>query len=236
MGEWQIEAALEARFRSLGADGPAFGTIVGSGERGCILHYSENTGSLEAGDLVLLDGGAAVGLYSADLTRTFPVSGRFTGAQRAAYQIVESARTAAVRAIRPGVTVEAVQASAVQAIVEGLVAEGILQGDPDELREREDCKPFFPHRVSHWLGLDVHDPGSYEDDGGARILEPGMVLTVEPGLYFRPGSSEAARSFEGLAVRVEDDVLVTSEGHEVLSADVPTNADDLCRLVGSAEG
>ena len=232
-GEWEVEAALEAAFRSSGADGPAFGTIVGSGRNACVLHYVENVDRLRSGDLTLIDAGAAVGLYAGDVTRTFPVSARFSAPQRVVYDIVESARAAAVEAIEPGASVAGVQEAAVRVLVEGLVAAGVLEGDPEELRASDAYKPYFPHRVSHWLGLDVHDPGDYAKGDESRILEAGMVLTVEPGLYFGEGVTGGAEAFGGIGVRIEDDVLVTDEGYEVLSQGVPTEPAKIEELVGS---
>ena len=192
IGEWELEAVMEGAFRRAGADGAGYQTIVGGGKNACVLHYAQNRCALSGGELVLLDAGAEVGLYNADITRTVPVSGRFTGEQRAVYEVVEAARVAAVAAARPGNTIAAVHEAAVATITEGLVELGVLEGPPETLAEADKHKPFFPHRTSHWLGLDVHDPGDYTQDGRPRTLEPGMVFTVEPGLYFRPGG-EAGR-------------------------------------------
>jgi Xaa-Pro aminopeptidase len=231
VGEWELEAVLDGGFRRAGADGPAYETIVGGGSRACILHYVENRCRLGAADLVLIDAGAAVGLYHADITRTWPVSGRFSAEQRAVYEIVESARSAAVAAVRPGATIAAVHAAAVAEMVAGLVELGVLEGDPAELAAEEKHKPFYPHQTSHWLGLDVHDVGDYARAGASRVLEPGMVFTVEPGLYFRPGA-EGADRYQGIGVRIEDDVLVTAGGCENLTGALPTDADRIAELVG----
>jgi len=233
LGEWEVEAVLEAAFRSSGADGPAFGTIVGSGMNACVLHYVRNADLLRSGDLTLVDAGASFGLYAGDVTRTFPVDGRFTDRQRTVYELVDGARAAAVAAVRPGVTITEVHEAAERVLVEGLIATGVLEGDAEELRAMDAHKAYFPHQVSHWLGLDVHDPGDYADDGGSRVLEAGMVLTVEPGLYFGAQAPDEAEAFRGIGVRVEDDVLVTDDGHEVLSSGVPSGADEIEELVGS---
>jgi Xaa-Pro aminopeptidase len=198
-----------------------------------VLHYVANGATLEENQLVLVDAGAAAGLYAADITRTWPVSGRFTGEQRAVYEIVDAARAAAVAATRPGATVAGVHRAAVEVITDGLVALGVLSGERDALIQEEKHRPFYPHQTSHWLGLDVHDVGDYERAGESRVLEPGMVLTVEPGLYFRPGLAEAGR-FAGIGVRVEDDVLVTAQGRENLTGALPTAADRVAELVGRA--
>lgn len=231
-GEWVVEAAVDGAFRAAGGSGPGFGTIVGSGANGCVLHYVANSHVLEAGDLVLVDAGAEVGLYNGDITRTWPVDGRFTGPQRAVYEVVEAARAAAVAAVRPGAAVGDVHEAAVRVVVEGLVSLGLLEGRLDDLVEREAHKAFFPHQTSHWLGLDVHDPGDYTRGEASRVLEPGMVFTVEPGLYFRP-SLERTGPYAGIGVRIEDDVLVTADGAENLTAALPTAPSEVAALVGS---
>lgn len=239
-GEWQVEAAIEHAFRREGAEGPAFATIVGSGTNACVLHYISNSRTMESGDLVLVDAGAEVGLYSGDVTRTVPVTGRFSPRQRDVYDLVEAARTAAVERIRPGATVADVHDAATRTLVQGLVELEVLSGDVDELIEEGDYRRFFPHRTSHWLGLDTHDPGDYMRDGESRVLESGMVLTVEPGLYFRPPENgeegdedpDRAAPFRGVGIRIEDDVLVTESGAEVLTAHLPTEPDRVAGLVG----
>lgn len=232
MGEWELEAALEATFRTLGADGPAYESIVGSGPNACVLHYVENRRVMDSDDLVLVDAAAAVALYAADVTRTFPVAGSFTPEQRAVYEMVEEARAAAVAAVRPGTRISDVHRAAIEVVLGGLVEAGVLEGELDELVESEAHKPYFPHRTSHWLGLDVHDPGDYVVEGESRVLEPGMVLTVEPGLYFRSGAGHHATPFSGIGVRIEDDLLVTEDGFELLSRGLPTDPEALTELVG----
>jgi len=232
IGEWELEAVMEGAFRRAGADGAGYQTIVGSGKNACVLHYVQNRCALEGGELVLVDAGAEVGLYHADITRTIPVSGRFTDEQRAVYEIVEAAHAAAVAAARPGVTIGAVHQAAVGVITAGLVELGVLEGSPETLAEEEKYKPFYPHQTSHWLGLDVHDVGDYAQAGRSRTLEPGMVLTVEPGLYFRPGGEAGAARFAGIGVRIEDDLLVTSSGCDNLTGALPTSADSVAELVG----
>jgi len=234
VGEWELEAILDGAFRRKGARGPAYPTIVGSGANACVLHYVDNDCTVHDGDLVLVDGGAEVDLYVSDVTRTFPVSGSYTAAQRAIYNLVLEAHDQAIEGIRPGVTIEAIHHTVRDVLVQGLLDLELLEGSKAEVIDTEAYKPFFPHQTSHWLGLDVHDVGDYAASGVSQVLEPGMVLTVEPGLYF-PGSSEGpavADEYVGLGVRIEDDVLVTVEGHEVLTADLPVAADEMERLVG----
>ncbi len=239
VGEWEIEASLEGTFRRLGGAGPAFATIVGGGSNGCVLHYTDNRARLRAGDLVLVDAGAEVALYSGDVSRTWPVSGVLTDAQREVGRIVDRARARAIEAIGPGARIDDVHRSAVEVLVEGLLGLGLLRGDRDSLIEEGAHRRYFPHRTSHWLGIDTHDPGDYRVAGESRSLEPGMVLTVEPGLYFGPGSVAGVEEppvhpeFLGIGVRIEDDVLVTPSGREVLTADLPTDPEELGALVGA---
>lgn len=234
VGEWVVEAAVEAAFRGRGATGPGFATIVGSGPNACVLHYVGNGDVVGEDALVLVDAGAESALYHGDVTRTYPASGSFTGPQRDVYVLVDAARDAAIEATRPGTTIGAVHDACLRVLVDGLVDLGVLEGEVDGLLEREAYKTFFPHQTSHWLGLDVHDPGDYTRDGASRELEAGMVFTVEPGLYFRPGQEEgAAGHFEGIGIRIEDDVAVTADGHEVLTSSLPTAADDVETLVGA---
>jgi Xaa-Pro aminopeptidase len=226
VGEWEIEAAVDGAFRAAGSDGAGYPTIVASGANACVLHYVENSRRVGDKDLVLVDAGASKDLYCGDITRTFPASGSFTAEQRAVYEVVDKARAMAVAAVRPGVTVSDVHDVATRVLVDGLVSLGVLDGSSAQLIEEKKHEAFYPHKTSHWLGLDVHDPGDYARAGNARTLEPGMVLTVEPGLYFRAGEGTPER-FAGIGVRVEDDVLVTASGHEVLTSELPTSADDV---------
>jgi Xaa-Pro aminopeptidase len=214
VGEWEIEAALEYGFRARGAQGPAFPTIAAAGAHATVLHYTENSGVARNGDLLLLDGGARYAMYCGDVTRTVPVSGTFTTEQRDLYDIVIAAHTAALDQVRPGVGADAPQAAAQRVLAQGLIQLGLLSGTVEEAIEAETdgLKRYFPHRTSHWLGLDVHDVGAYATREGQVLLEPGMVLTIEPGLY------DATR---GIGIRIEDDVLVTAHGHEVLTDMVP---------------
>lgn len=234
-GEWEVEAALEATFRRQGALGPAFASIVASGPNACVLHYAANDRRIADGDLVLVDAGAEVDFYAGDVTRTLPASGRFTPEQRSVYEVVNEARRAAVDAARPGATTEELHTAALEVLVEGLIELGVLEGPAEERLEDESHKELFPHQTSHWLGLDTHDPGDYARAGEPRTLEPGMVLTVEPGLYFRKECElEGAEPYLGIGIRIEDDVLVTDEGREVLTAALPTDPDEVAELAGEA--
>jgi Xaa-Pro aminopeptidase len=227
-GEWVVQAEIDAVFRRNGAEGPGFDTIVGSGSNACVLHYAANGRVIEEGDLVLVDAGAEVDLYQGDMSRTFPASGRYSPEQRAVYEVVEAARARAVAAASPGGSVADVHDAAVRVLTSGLVELGVLDGTMDELIHQEAYKAFFPHQTSHWLGLDVHDPGDYATEGRSRILEPGMVLTVEPGLYFPDSAEGGAALFAGIGVRIEDEVLVTEDGAENLTGSLlPTSADDM---------
>jgi Xaa-Pro aminopeptidase len=225
VGEWAVEASVDAAFRAGGAEGAGFETIVGSGPNGCVLHYVENRRTLGDGDLVLLDAGAEAGLYHGDVTRTFPANGRFTSEQRAVYDVVEQARIAAIEAACPGGTISGVHDAAVRVLLDGLVDLGVLTGAVDDLVSDEAHRTYYPHQTSHWLGLDVHDPGDYARGGSDRCLSQGMVFTVEPGLYFPPGRGGPAAPYEGIGVRIEDDLLMGVDAVENLSAGLPTDAD-----------
>lgn len=233
-GEWEVAAAVDAAFRRGRGAGPGYETIVGSGPNACVLHYTANARVIQSGELVLVDAGAELALYQGDVTRTYPATGRFTPEQRAVYDVVEAARAAAVDRVAPGVTVAEVHEAATRVLVEGLVALGVLRGSVDDLAAQEAHRPYYPHQTSHWLGLDVHDPGDYARDGEARALEPGMVLTVEPGLYFLPEAEGDGARWAGTGVRIEDDVLVTEAGRELLTASLPSAADDVEALVREA--
>lgn len=234
MGEWEVESLLDSAFRRGGAHCPAFPTIVGSGNNACTLHYSENHHTIDEGKLVLLDGGAEVDLYAGDVTRTFPAGGHFHESQRAVYEVVLGAHQAALGAVRPGSTVGQLHQTAVALLTEGLLELGVLSGGVEELIQKKAYEPYFPHQTSHWLGLDVHDVGDYARGGDSRRLEPGMVLTVEPGLYFPSKPGETSNPFTGIGVRIEDDVLVTEDGAENLTKALPVSPGEIQALVGSA--
>jgi Xaa-Pro aminopeptidase len=219
--EYELEAAIDYTFRRRGAAGPAYTTIVGGGRNATILHYISNDQKLEDGTLVLIDAGCELQGYASDVTRTYPVGGSYQGPARALYEVVLAAQRAALEESRPGATLPAVHAAAVRTLVEGMVELGLLEGDVDELVAREAYRPYYMHQTSHWLGLDVHDVGTYAVDGEPRVLEPGMVFTVEPGLYVPAHDEKAQSRFRGIGVRIEDDVVVTEDGHENLTAAIP---------------
>lgn len=225
--EYEIQAEMERIFRLRGGTGVAYPSIVASGENACILHYIENTRQMQDGDLLLIDAACAYGYYNSDITRTFPVNGKFTGEQKALYDIVLEAQKQAIAQVQPGNPYSAFHDTAVRVLTEGLVELGILQGQIDDLIKEEKYKPFYMHRTGHWLGLDVHDVGVYQHGDSPQILQPGQVLTVEPGLYIVPQTQPAEGQpaieprWEGIGIRIEDDVLVTETGHEILTAGVP---------------
>jgi Xaa-Pro aminopeptidase len=234
-GEYEIEAELAHEFRRHGAQAPAYVPIVASGEHACVLHYVSNDGVLKDGDLLLVDAGCEVDGYAADITRTFPVNGTFSGPQRDIYELVLAAQTAAIAAVRPGNTWNVPHDAAVRVLTQGMIDLGLLQGTLDGALEAETYKRYYMHRTGHWLGLDVHDAGDYRRNGAWRALEPGMVLTVEPGCYVRPGVDVPGR-FANIGVRIEDDVLVTASGCEVLTARAPKKIADIEALMRAAHG
>jgi Xaa-Pro aminopeptidase len=220
MQEYEIEAELLHEFRRAGMV-PAYSSIVGGGANGCILHYTENSAQLNDGDLLLIDAGAEYDCYASDVTRTFPVNGRFSQAQRQLYEVVLAAQTAAIKKVRPGNHWNDPHRAAVRVLTRGLVKLGILKGKPAELIRKDAYRRFYMHRTGHWLGMDVHDVGDYKVGSAWRELEPGMVLTVEPGVYIPAGSRGVARKWWNIGIRIEDDVLVTRGEPDVLSESVP---------------
>ncbi|GIW45776.1 MAG: Xaa-Pro aminopeptidase [Candidatus Binatia bacterium] len=236
MYEFEVEALLESTFRRLGASGPAYPSIVASGANATVLHYTHNDKALVDGELLLIDAGAEYGFYCSDITRTFPVGRKFSPAQRALYEIVLAAQKAATECIRPGVAYDEPHRRAVEVLVEGLVQLGLLTGSKEENIEQEKYRKFFMHRTSHWLGMDVHDVGTYKDGDQVRRLEAGFVLTVEPGLYVAADATDVPSEFRGVGIRIEDDVLVTEDGHEVLTASVPKEIPEIEALRTEAIG
>jgi Xaa-Pro aminopeptidase len=225
--EYELEAELSRVFRRLGGSGPAYPIIVGSGENGTILHYIENRDVLRDGEVCLIDAGAELHGYASDVTRTYPVGGRLMGMAREVYAAVLRAQAMALAAIRPGATHPEIHQAAARVLCETLVELGALEGDVDGLVESEAYRPFYMHSTGHWLGLDVHDVGAYQIDGKPRPLEPGMVLTCEPGLYFSSREEKTPPELHGIGVRIEDDVVVTEEGYEVLTDEIPKQIDDV---------
>jgi len=233
MFEYEIAAELQRVFAQHHGE-PSFASIVAGGANACVLHYRANESRLESGDLVLIDAGAEIEHYAGDITRTWPVSGHFSKAQRQIYELVLDAQLAAIAAIEPGVDFDAPHRAAVDVIARGVVALKLLRGPVDEVIEKGDFRRFFMHRTGHWLGMDVHDVGAYKHDGEWRALEPGMVLTVEPGLYI-DAAEDVPEAYRGIGVRIEDDVLVTAKGHEVLTAAVPKAVDEIEQLLSGTD-
>lgn len=221
MMEYELEAELLHEFAMNGARWPAYPSIVGGGNNACVLHYLQNEDPLMAGDLVLVDAAGEYENYACDVTRTFPVNGKFSPAQAEVYEIVLQAQAAAIEEILPGNTWNQPHEAAVRELTLGLVSLGVLKGDVEELIEEEAYIDYYMHKTGHWLGLDVHDVGEYQVNGQWRVFEEGMVTTIEPGLYFAEDMLEIPVQYRGLGIRIEDDVLVTKTGHEVLTADIP---------------
>jgi Xaa-Pro aminopeptidase len=233
--EYEIEAIVEHAFRRRGADGPAYGTIVASGANATVLHYVQNDRRMEKGDLLLLDAGSELACYASDVTRTWPVGGRFSPAQARVYELVLEAQRRAIAEVAPGKAFDAAHQVAVRTLVAGLIELKLLQGGVDENIEKKHFRRFYMHRTGHWLGLDVHDAGAYFTTGTEhRALEPGMVTTVEPGLYFAEDDEAIPAEYRGIGVRIEDDVLVTRDGAEVLTSACPKTIPELESLVGTA--
>jgi Xaa-Pro aminopeptidase len=221
MYEYELEAVIEYVFRKNGAYAPGYPSIVGSGFNTTILHYNTNTKRIADGELVLVDAGAEYNFFSGDITRTYPANGRFTRPQQAVYEAVLQAQKAVIELVKPGVSFMALHERAVEVITDGLLALGLLAGDRREIIEKGEYKKFFMHRTGHWLGIDVHDVGRYRVGEDWRRLEPGMVFTVEPGIYIAEGTEGVSEEFYNIGVRIEDDVLVTEHGSEVLTALAP---------------
>ena len=231
MYEYQLQAEIEHEFAMAGASFPAYSSIVGSGANGCVLHYIENSAELKDGDLVLIDAGCELDGYASDVTRTFPVNGTFSAEQKAIYDIVLEAQHAAIDATQPGNHWNEPHDITVRIITGGLRELGLLKGSLDELIEKEAYRDFYMHRAGHWLGMDVHDVGDYKVEQQWRLLEPGMVTTVEPGIYIAADNKKVAKKWRGIGIRIEDDVAITQKGNKVLTADAPKAVDDIEQLM-----
>jgi Xaa-Pro aminopeptidase len=226
-----VQAELECEFRKAGSHYNAYPSIVAGGENACILHYTENDCKLANGDLLLIDAGAELDCYAADISRTFPVNGKFSAEQKAMYEIVLAAQHAAFEKCATGFGWNDPHTAAVEVIAQGLIDEKLLQGSLDEVLESESYTQFYMHRTGHWLGMDVHDVGEYKIAGEWRLLEPGMVLTIEPGLYIPEDCQTVAKQWRGIGIRIEDDILVTDDGCDVLSAGVPKSISEIEALM-----
>lgn len=231
IAEYQLEAEIQHEFAKNGARYPAYSSIVGAGKNGCILHYVENCDIAREGDLVLIDAGCELEHYASDITRTFPASGKFSREQKALYNIVLKAQIAAIKAVKPGNHWNQPHDETVRVITQGLIDLGLLKGTLKKLIEKEAYKDFYMHRAGHWLGMDVHDVGDYKIGDEWRVLEPGMVLTVEPGIYVSPNNKKVAKKWRGIGIRIEDDVVVTKDGCDVLTADVPKTVEAIEALM-----
>lgn len=229
--EYQLEAELLYHFMDQGASFPAYPTIVGSGANGCVLHYIENNGVLADGELVLIDAGCEYQGYAADITRTFPANGKFSGEQKAVYEVVLAAQKAAIEAVKPENHWNQPHEAAVDVLSQGLIDLGLLKGTLEEVVEQGYYRDFFMHRTGHWLGMDVHDVGDYKIGGAWRVQEPGMVMTIEPGLYINPHNTQVEERWRGIAVRIEDDIVVTRDGHRNLTTAVPKEIADIEALM-----
>jgi Xaa-Pro aminopeptidase len=227
MYEYELEAIVEYVFRKNGATGVGYPSIVGSGFNTTILHYNTNNDRIKDGDMVLIDAGAEYNLFSGDITRAFPANGKFTRAQQAIYEVVLNANKEVIKMVKPGESFMKLHEKAVEVVSEELLRLGLLSGSRDEIVEKESYRKFFMHRTGHWLGMDVHDVGRYKAQDGWRKLEPGMVFTVEPGVYIAAGTEGVPEDYFNIGVRIEDDVLVTEDGFEVLTSKTPKEVKDI---------
>jgi Xaa-Pro aminopeptidase len=227
MKEYEVEALIEQIFRRQGAAGPSYTSIVGAGANATVLHYINNDGELKDGELLLVDAGAEYKGYASDITRTFPINGKYSKAQREIYDLVLETQVSCVDMVRPGVTHDEIKAHSVEMLTEGMVKLGLLKGKPADLIKEEKYKQFYMHGLGHLLGIDVHDVGIYYYDKQSRALEPGVVMTVEPGIYVAPDTKDVPEKYLGIGVRIEDDVLCTSNGPRVLTTKVPKDADEI---------
>ena len=226
MREYQVEAELLHEFYSEGARAPAYGSIVAAGANACVLHYRDNTAELRKGELLLIDAGCELDSYASDITRTFPIAGRFSAVQRDVYELVLASQEAGIKAVKPGADFIDYHDAATRVLVQGLIDFKLCRGSVESVLGDESYKQFYMHRTGHWLGLDVHDAGDYMQKGKWRKLKPGMELTVEPGLYIRPAPN-VPKAFWNIGVRIEDDVLVTAKGRDILTADCPKRVKDV---------
>ena len=229
--EYQLQSAMEYEWGQRGARRMAYATIVGSGPNACTLHYHANDRRIDAGDLVLIDAGCELEYHASDVTRTFPANGKFTDAQRRCYELVLAAQKASIDRCRAGYTFDAVHQASIRVLAEGMIELGLIEGPLDIAISEKRYERYYMHRTSHWLGMDVHDVGRYHIGGTSRALEPGMALTVEPGIYIAPNDEKAPEHLRGIGIRIEDDVVVTRKGHQVLSAEAPKVPEEIEKLM-----
>lgn len=232
--EYELEAELLHAFTRNGSRAPAYSSIVAAGDNACILHYNENNAEVKEGDLILIDAGCEYEHYASDITRTFPASGKFTAEQKAIYELVLNAQSAAIEAIAPGVPWDEPHKLSVKIITRGLVKLGLLKGRTSQLIKSEAYRDFYMHKVGHWIGMDVHDVGDYKIDDSWRLMEPGMVTTVEPGIYISPDNKKVQKKWRGIGVRIEDDVLVTKKGYRILSNGIPKTVQEIESFMAEA--
>ncbi len=232
--EYELEAELLHAFTRNGSRAPAYSSIVAAGDNACILHYNENNAEVKEGDLILIDAGCEYEHYASDITRTFPASGKFTAEQKAIYELVLNAQSAAIEAIAPGVPWDEPHKISVKIITRGLVKLGLLKGRTSQLIKSEAYRDFYMHKVGHWIGMDVHDVGDYKIDDSWRLMEPGMVTTVEPGIYISPDNKKVQKKWRGIGVRIEDDVLVTKKGYRILSNGIPKTVQEIESFMAEA--
>ncbi|MCM3874632.1 MAG: aminopeptidase P N-terminal domain-containing protein, partial [Pyrinomonadaceae bacterium] len=231
MKEYEVEALIEQIFRRLGAAAPAYTSIIGAGVNATVLHYINNDGELKDGDLLLIDAGAEYKGYASDITRTFPINGRYTKAQREIYDLVLEAQMSCVEMVRPGTTHDQLKSHSIEVLTKGMVRLGLLKGDPAQLIEEKKHEQFYMHGLGHMLGIDVHDVGCYYYEKESRALEPGVVMTVEPGIYINAHTADIPEQYLGIGIRIEDDVLCTSNGPRVLTNKVPKKAEEIEQLM-----
>jgi Xaa-Pro aminopeptidase len=231
MKEYEVEALIEQIFRRQGAAGPSYSSIVGAGANATVLHYINNDGELRDGELLLVDAGAEYKGYASDITRTYPINGHYSRAQREIYDLVLETQVSCVEMVRPGVTHDELKQHSIGMLTEGMVRLGLLKGKPEDLIKEEKYKQFYMHGLGHLLGIDVHDVGIYYYDKQSRALEPGVVMTVEPGIYVAPDTKDIPERYLGIGVRIEDDVLCTANGPRVLTTKVPKQPEEIEQLM-----
>ena len=233
MMEWEVEALIDFTFRKNGAAGPSYPSIVASAGNAAVLHYITNDRRMNTGDLLLIDAGCEYQFYASDVTRTFPVGAKFSPLQKSLYEVVLAAQMKAIEVIKPGIRFDDPHEAALRILVDGMCELGLMKGSSDEIIASGSYRRYYMHRTSHWLGMDVHDVGLYRQGAQSRVLEPGMMLTVEPGIYIAPDDDEAPEKFRGIGIRIEDDVLVTPDGHEVITHATPKKVADLEALTAA---